>query len=66
VTALVNHLLAEHSIEAGELSELRALITAREKAIEHTSDGRNDESDHGERGAARVAARRGSERKEAR
>jgi BlaI family penicillinase repressor len=34
VTALVNHLLSEHSIEPRELSELRSLITARELAIE--------------------------------
>jgi BlaI family transcriptional regulator, penicillinase repressor len=34
VTALVNHLLSEHSIEVRELSELRSLITARELAIE--------------------------------
>ncbi|HLX07115.1 MAG TPA: BlaI/MecI/CopY family transcriptional regulator [Thermoanaerobaculia bacterium] len=30
VAALVNHLLSEHSIEAGELAELRSLIAARE------------------------------------
>ena len=30
VAALVNHLLSEHSIEAGELAELRTLIAARE------------------------------------
>ena len=33
VTALVNHLLAEHSIEARELAELRSLITARERGL---------------------------------
>ncbi len=31
VTALVNHLLAEHSIDARELADLRSLITARER-----------------------------------
>ena len=31
VTALVNHLLSEHEIEAAELSQLKALIAAREK-----------------------------------
>jgi BlaI family transcriptional regulator, penicillinase repressor len=31
VTALVNHLLSEHEIEADELSRLKALIAAREK-----------------------------------
>jgi BlaI family penicillinase repressor len=30
VTALVNHLLSEHSIDARELAELRSLIAARE------------------------------------
>ena len=31
VTALVNHLLYEHEIETGELAQLKALISAREK-----------------------------------
>jgi predicted transcriptional regulator len=31
VTALVNHLLSEHEIETGELAQLKALISAREK-----------------------------------
>jgi predicted transcriptional regulator len=31
VTALVNHLLSEHEIETGELTQLKALISAREK-----------------------------------
>ena len=31
VTALVNHLLAEHEIESGELSQLRARIAAKER-----------------------------------
>jgi BlaI family penicillinase repressor len=38
VTALVNHLLSEHSIAARELTELRSLITAREQAIEQRLD----------------------------
>jgi BlaI family transcriptional regulator, penicillinase repressor len=33
VTALVNHLLSQHSIEARELAELRALIRAREREL---------------------------------
>jgi BlaI family penicillinase repressor len=33
VTALVNHLLSEHSIEASELAELRSLIRARERGL---------------------------------
>jgi BlaI family penicillinase repressor len=33
VTALVNHLLSEHSIEARELAELRSLIRAREREL---------------------------------
>jgi BlaI family penicillinase repressor len=33
VTALVNHLLSEHSIEPRELAELRTLIRAREREI---------------------------------
>lgn len=39
VTALVNHLLAEHSIEARELAELRSLITARERGLARRRDG---------------------------
>jgi BlaI family transcriptional regulator, penicillinase repressor len=35
VTALVNHLLAEHSIEPGELAELRSLIAARQREGVH-------------------------------
>lgn len=31
VTALVNHLLAEHEIESEELSQLRAMIAAKER-----------------------------------
>src|SRR4051812_13495057 len=31
VTALVNHLLSEHDIEAGELVQLRELIASRER-----------------------------------
>ncbi|HVT61440.1 MAG TPA: BlaI/MecI/CopY family transcriptional regulator [Thermoanaerobaculia bacterium] len=31
VTALVNHLLAEHAVEPAELAELRARISAREQ-----------------------------------
>ncbi len=31
VTALVDHLLSEHEIETGELAQLKALISAREK-----------------------------------
>jgi predicted transcriptional regulator len=38
VTALVNHLLAEHSIEARELAELRSLITARERGLARSPD----------------------------
>ncbi|HVT17744.1 MAG TPA: BlaI/MecI/CopY family transcriptional regulator [Thermoanaerobaculia bacterium] len=34
VTALVNHLLSEHEIDARELAELRALIAAREQKEE--------------------------------
>jgi predicted transcriptional regulator len=34
VTALVNHLLAEHEIDRGELAQLRALISAHEEAHE--------------------------------
>jgi predicted transcriptional regulator len=30
VTALVNHLLSEHDVDAGELAQLRALISAHE------------------------------------
>jgi BlaI family transcriptional regulator, penicillinase repressor len=30
VTALVNHLLSEHDVDAGELAQLRALISAYE------------------------------------
>ncbi len=41
VTALVNHLLSEHSIEASELAELRSLIRARERALEGRQ-GRGD------------------------
>jgi len=33
VTALVNHLLCEHSIDAHELTELRSLIRAREREL---------------------------------
>jgi BlaI family penicillinase repressor len=33
VTALVNHLLSEHSIAARELAELRSLITEREAGL---------------------------------
>ena len=33
VTALVNHLLSEHSIEPRELAELRTLIRARERGL---------------------------------
>jgi predicted transcriptional regulator len=32
VTALVNHLLSEHDIEAGELAQLRDLISAHDAA----------------------------------
>lgn len=32
VAALVNHLLSEHSIQAGELAELRSRIAARERS----------------------------------
>jgi len=31
VTALVNHLLSEHDIDAGELSQLREMIASRER-----------------------------------
>jgi BlaI family penicillinase repressor len=31
VTALVNHLLSEHDIESGELTQLREMIAARER-----------------------------------
>ncbi|HEV7516731.1 MAG TPA: BlaI/MecI/CopY family transcriptional regulator, partial [Thermoanaerobaculia bacterium] len=31
VTALVNHLLSEHEIDAAELAQWKALISAREK-----------------------------------
>lgn len=31
VTALVNHLLSEHDIDSGELSQLREMIAARER-----------------------------------
>jgi predicted transcriptional regulator len=31
VTALVNHLLAEHEIESEELAQLRAMIAAKER-----------------------------------
>jgi BlaI family penicillinase repressor len=33
VTALVNHLLSEHSIESRELADLRSLITEREREL---------------------------------
>jgi len=33
ITALVNHLLSEHSIEPQELAELRTLIRARERGL---------------------------------
>ena len=39
VTALVNHLLAEHSIAPRELAELRSLITARERGQARRRDG---------------------------
>jgi BlaI family penicillinase repressor len=39
VTALVNHLLAEHSIEARELAELRSLITMRERGLGRPTGG---------------------------
>jgi BlaI family penicillinase repressor len=39
VTALVNHLLSEHSIEARELAELRALIKARERGLARSPGG---------------------------
>jgi BlaI family penicillinase repressor len=39
VTALVNHLLSEHSIEARELAELRSLITTRERGLGRPSTG---------------------------
>jgi predicted transcriptional regulator len=37
VTALVNHLLSEHSIESRELAELRSLITERERELRAAS-----------------------------
>ena len=39
VTAFVNHLLSEHSIEARELGELRSLIAARERGLERPGGG---------------------------
>jgi BlaI family penicillinase repressor len=34
VTALVNHLLSEHEIDAGELARVKSLIAARERTEE--------------------------------
>src|SRR5260370_1563599 len=51
VTALVNHLLSEHSIEASELAELRSLIRARERGLGRRAGG-----------DAEAAARRDAER----
>src|SRR5260370_6370256 len=51
VTALVNHLLSEHSIEARELAELRALIRARQPRLGPRAGG-----------DAEAAARREEER----
>jgi BlaI family penicillinase repressor len=39
VTALVNHLLSEHSIEARELAELRSSIAARERGLSRPAGG---------------------------
>jgi predicted transcriptional regulator len=39
VLALVNHLLAEHEIENGELDQLRDLIAAKEKEARDPEEG---------------------------
>jgi BlaI family penicillinase repressor len=49
VTALVNHLLSEHSIEAGELAELRSLIAARERGRGPDSGERRADRERRER-----------------
>lgn len=54
VSALVNHLLTEHSIEARELTELRSLIHAREQEM-----ARHDAA--APRDSTGAAARRGKE-----